>query len=276
MDLRYAEAFYHVAKLLNIHHASKIMHIAPSAVHRQISLFESSVGISLFSRAGKKISLTNHGLEYLRLLQPLFSHSQQSAIRRLVFGGVPISIEEWLLPKLAPLVMNKKIKLKCLFLSYDDCYQGLIQNQIDFALTSKKIEHDLIQSKVVSNDSLMFVCQKKFKFKKSSRSHETEQEIVSQIKYYSDSGEALRRYLEITKEDFENSNSIQINSTSSILNLIQKSGGISVIPTLQDYQNYKDLYFEKIPNSERKIYLSYLQTNQPPDSFKLIFDTLKI
>lgn len=276
MDLRYAEAFYQVARLLNIHHASKAMNIAPSAVHRQISLFERSIGISLFSRAGKKISLTNHGLEYLRLLQPIFAHGQQSTIRRLVFGGVPISIEEWLLPKLAPLVLNKKIKLKCLFLSYDDCYQGLIQNQIDFALTSKKIEHDLIQSKIVSNDSLMFVCQKKFKFKKNIKLIDSEQDLTSQIKYYSDSGDALRRYIDLTKEEFEDSNTIQINSTSTILNLIQKSGGISVIPTLQDYQNYKDLYFEKIQNSERKIYLSYLQTSQPSDSFRLIFETLKV
>ena len=55
MDLRYAHGFFEVAKTLHFAKAANNMMIAPSALTRQIRLFEDSIGENLLIRTNRKL-----------------------------------------------------------------------------------------------------------------------------------------------------------------------------------------------------------------------------
>src|SRR3712207_2913498 len=61
-ELKY---FLGVARVENIHRASEQLGVSPASLSKAISRLESELGVSLFSREGRNIHLTDHG----RLLQ---------------------------------------------------------------------------------------------------------------------------------------------------------------------------------------------------------------
>lgn len=65
MELRQIYYFIEVAKLEHVTEAATQLHVAQSAVSRQISLLEAELGISLFTREGRNVKLTQIGREFL-------------------------------------------------------------------------------------------------------------------------------------------------------------------------------------------------------------------
>ena len=69
IDYRYLPAFYAVARDKSFTRAGKALHIATSAVTRQIQLLEESCGKTLFIRADREILLTDSGKKLLAELK---------------------------------------------------------------------------------------------------------------------------------------------------------------------------------------------------------------
>lgn len=65
MELRQLEYFYEVAKYEHVTAAAEQLHVAQSAVSRQIQLLEQELGISLFVREGKHVKLSLFGRRFL-------------------------------------------------------------------------------------------------------------------------------------------------------------------------------------------------------------------
>ena len=58
MELRQIEYFIEVAKREHMTEAAAVLHVAQSAVSRQIFNLEAELGVDLFFREGRKIKLT--------------------------------------------------------------------------------------------------------------------------------------------------------------------------------------------------------------------------
>lgn len=65
MEFRQLKYFIEVAKREHVTQASEALHVAQSAVSRQIALLEEELGISLFTRKGRNVKLTQMGRVFL-------------------------------------------------------------------------------------------------------------------------------------------------------------------------------------------------------------------
>ncbi|MDW8328252.1 MAG: LysR family transcriptional regulator, partial [Anaerolineales bacterium] len=61
MNFRHLTAFVAVAETLNFSRAADELHVAQPAISQQIRALEQELGVMLFDRIGKKVSLTDAG-----------------------------------------------------------------------------------------------------------------------------------------------------------------------------------------------------------------------
>jgi DNA-binding transcriptional LysR family regulator len=86
MELRHLRYFVAVAEVLSFTRAAERLHLAQPSLTRQIKDLEAEIGIRLFDRAGKRISLTQEGESFLLDARRLVAECAQSvlAVQRLV------------------------------------------------------------------------------------------------------------------------------------------------------------------------------------------------
>jgi DNA-binding transcriptional LysR family regulator len=85
MELRHLRYFVAVAEALNFTKAAEKLHLAQPSLTRQIKDLEAEIGVRLFDRAGKRISLTSEGESFLLDARRLLTECAQSvlAVQRL-------------------------------------------------------------------------------------------------------------------------------------------------------------------------------------------------
>lgn len=97
-----------VAQQLSFTRAAEVLHITPSAVSHQMKLLESQMGITLFVRQSKGVSLTlagkalfGHALSGIKNIQHGITQSQfASQKEKLVIAVIPSLCQLWLIPRL--------------------------------------------------------------------------------------------------------------------------------------------------------------------------------
>lgn len=73
MHLRHLTAFVAVAESLNFSRAAEELHVAQPAVSQQIRALETELGVTLFDRIGKRVSLTDAGRALLPYARQILS-----------------------------------------------------------------------------------------------------------------------------------------------------------------------------------------------------------
>lgn len=96
LENRHFRYFIEVAKTLHVTHAAERLHIAQPALTQNIQQLEAELGVELFHRKGRRLTLTESGQVFLReaeLSLRQFEHAQRTAQRaargevgKLVFG----------------------------------------------------------------------------------------------------------------------------------------------------------------------------------------------
>jgi DNA-binding transcriptional LysR family regulator len=88
MELRHLRYFVAVAEALSFTKAAENLHLAQPSLTRQIKDLEAEIGVRLFDRAGKRISLTSEGESFLLDARQLLTACAQSvqAVQRLSRG----------------------------------------------------------------------------------------------------------------------------------------------------------------------------------------------
>ncbi|MEZ5585149.1 MAG: transcriptional regulator GcvA [Candidatus Competibacteraceae bacterium] len=107
-SLHALRVFEAAARHLSFNRAAEELHLTPSAVSHQIRGLETFLGIPLFRRAHRKISLTPAGQSYLPSLQIAFQQirtaTQRVMAKRdndlLIISVVPAFATQWLVPRL--------------------------------------------------------------------------------------------------------------------------------------------------------------------------------
>ena len=73
--------FWQVAKIGNLTKTAEQLHVSQSALSAQIKQLEQNLGISLFNRTGRQLTLTESGHQTLRYAEDIFSKGSYIAAR---------------------------------------------------------------------------------------------------------------------------------------------------------------------------------------------------
>jgi LysR family glycine cleavage system transcriptional activator len=123
---KFLKTFQVVAKRLSFKAAAKELFITPSAVSHQITGLEDQLGVALFKRGVRSITLTEAGIRYLKQVNDIVARLESATEQLRVSYGrsiirlnvPPFFANELLLPRIAscaPLPMGTDIRIETAF-----------------------------------------------------------------------------------------------------------------------------------------------------------------
>ena len=152
MELRQLRYFVAVADTLNFSRAAESLYLSQSALSKQIQDLEQELGVSLFERDRRSVSLTQAGQVLLpeakailmraEKIVPLLRHetSDEQRQRRILVGVEPRADGDPLIHRILTEVIYRERKqrpgLRVLFIQmeYSDMKKALLEEEIDLAL----------------------------------------------------------------------------------------------------------------------------------------------
>ncbi|MBS4177923.1 LysR family transcriptional regulator [Lederbergia citrea] len=167
MELRQIQYFIEVAKREHMTDAADALHVAQSAVSRQIVNLEAELGINLFIREGRNIRLTPIGRMFLEKMQQAMDVIEQARReieecldpeKGTVRIGFPSSLAAHLLPTVISAFRKKHPDVK--FQLHQDSYRNLIDSvlkgDIDMALLGPlPMEERRVKSEILFMENLV-------------------------------------------------------------------------------------------------------------------------
>ncbi len=106
-------SFFHVtARAGSISRAAEELSVTPSAVSQQIQLLENQFGVTLLTKAGRGIALTEAGERYFSMISDQIERIEEStatirgfrSVTTLTIRATPTLSNKWLLPRLGGLL----------------------------------------------------------------------------------------------------------------------------------------------------------------------------
>jgi LysR family transcriptional regulator, transcription activator of glutamate synthase operon len=168
MELRQLNYFMEVAKREHVTEAAEALHVAQSAVSRQIFNLESELGVDLFIREGRSVKLTPIGkiflermkhainvIDYAKREVEEYSDPEKGTIRI----GFPNSLAAYTLPTViyAFREQHPQVKFQLKQGSYRELIDGVINGEFNMALLGpvpkqekKVISHTLFTENIVA------------------------------------------------------------------------------------------------------------------------------
>lgn len=124
LNFKHLRYFWMVGKTGSIVRASEQLHLTPHAISGQLSQFEATLGVALFTRSGRRLELTEVGRRLLDYADGIFAlgdealemlrHPGERSVQRLVVGiadSVPKSVASRLL--MPALALEDPLRLTC-------------------------------------------------------------------------------------------------------------------------------------------------------------------
>ena len=170
MDNQNLKAFITVAEMGSFSEAADRLYLTQSAISKRIALLEQQIGKRLFDRIARQVSLTEAGNELLprarRILQEYENALQ--AINDLsgeASGTLRLAISHHLgLHRLPPILKQfaqqyPNVTLDIEFMDSEKAYEQVLHGDSEVAVITLALEaHHNINSKVIWNDPLRFIC----------------------------------------------------------------------------------------------------------------------
>lgn len=161
MELRQIQYFIEVAKREHVTEAAHELHVAQSAVSRQIFNLESELGVQLFIREGRNVRLTAIGkvfLEHMKEAMKVIESARREVEESLdpergtIRIGFPSSMATYTLPTAISAFRDSypNVKFKLNQGSYHHLIEAVIRGEIDMALLgpvpkyAKKIKSSIL------------------------------------------------------------------------------------------------------------------------------------
>ncbi len=242
MDWDKLRIFHAVAEAGSLTHAGKVLNLSQSAISRQITNLEESLGIILFSRHARGLIMTEQGEILYETTKDIFQRlsiikGQLQDTRKLAEGNLIITVSEfigatWLAPKIVNFRERyPKIQLTIIF---DDEILNLRKREADAAIRLvKPVEADLIQRYLTTIE--FHICGSVDYFKKHG-----EPKTVHELKNH-----CLIGYPDNVVEPFrsprwifdlahinpdESNNALCMNSMYAVQTAVATGAGIGILP----------------------------------------------
>ncbi|MFG0284516.1 MAG: LysR family transcriptional regulator [Phycisphaerales bacterium JB039] len=168
MELRPLRYFVAVAEAGTISRAAARLRVTQPSLSQQLMKLEQELGVDLFDRLGRGVALTEAGQALLPRARRLLAQAQEieASIRTdtdegrggLAVGAIP-TMAPYLLP---PLVARLRADYPaCELIIREDLTQNLVEaiadNELDLAIMSAPVEHDLIDLETIGREPLLVV-----------------------------------------------------------------------------------------------------------------------
>lgn len=169
MDTAVLTAFLEVARAESFSQAAEALHLTQPAISKRISSLESTLGVELFHRAGRKITLTEAGRALLPRTQLLLLELED--MRRTVgnlsgpiSGTLKIGTSHHIgLHRLPPALrafstQYREVRLDLRFIDSEEAYEAVISGDLELGIvTLPPVPDDRLIAREVWNDPLAFV-----------------------------------------------------------------------------------------------------------------------
>ena len=153
LDPEQLEVFLAVAEELSFSRAGRRVNLSQSAVSRVIAQLERQLGVALFNRSTRTVSLTTHGEQFVEVARTITSQSQRALDDFQAFvhaeGGVITfaalqSIAATMLPRVLASfrATHPGIEIRVLDVTADEIQRLVTGGQIDFGLSFIGMEGD--------------------------------------------------------------------------------------------------------------------------------------
>lgn len=169
MELRQLQYFVKVARKEHFTKAAEELHVAQSAVSRQIHQLEDELGISLFVQVGRNVQLTHAGRLFLNRIETILTDLEKSVleIRELLdpeLGEIRLGFPHSLGVNLVPSVVaqfrkeHPNVKFKFKQGKFNSLMNDVINNEVDLALISPFPErHDQVTGELLITEELFAI-----------------------------------------------------------------------------------------------------------------------
>jgi LysR family transcriptional regulator, transcription activator of glutamate synthase operon len=161
MELRQIEYFIEVALREHVTEASHALHVAQSAISRQIVNLESELGVPLFIREGRNVKLTPIGrifLEHMQHAMKVIETARREVEeyidpdRGTIRIGFPSSLATYMLPNVISAFRKShpQVKFQLKQASYHQLVDSVVNGEMDMALigpvpkNNKNIKTDIL------------------------------------------------------------------------------------------------------------------------------------
>ncbi|WP_026674935.1 LysR family transcriptional regulator [Alkalihalobacterium bogoriense] len=153
MEIRQLKYFIEVAKREHMTEAADVLHVAQSAVSRQISNLEAELGVSLFIRQGRKVRLTPIGRMFLdRTIQAMKMldnatrevKEQLDPSRGTIRVSFPISLAAYIIPTAISAFREQypEAKFQLKQATYHELIDLVLDGDYNMAILGPVPEHD--------------------------------------------------------------------------------------------------------------------------------------
>lgn len=135
MDFQKLKTFQTVACLMNFNQAAEVLHYAQSSVSAQVKALEEEVGVLLFKRVGKQVSLTKAGEKMVKYADRILAMGEEAMAdvsgRRQAEGiltiRAPQTVTTYYLPRVLAQFQSQYPKVR---LNVDSCAFHSLENEL--------------------------------------------------------------------------------------------------------------------------------------------------
>lgn len=271
MDWDKLRIFHAVAKAGSFTHAGERLNLSQSAVSRQISTLEDSMGVALFHRHARGLILTEQGELLFETTKEIFqklSHIEGQIMdtRQLAGGPLLVTVAEffgtgWLIPHVKDLRRtNPDIQLTVLF---DDRILNIGMREADIALRMTKPEQpDLIQRHLASLG--FHICASKAYLNEygtpKSIDDLRQHRLIGFLPQATPPFHAPNWLFDEVGIDLNADNVMLANSLNGIISAVETDAGISIIPDYIMTKNKNlEILFPNLVRPDVDLYFVYAE-----------------
>lgn len=264
MELRQLKYFVALADAGSMSRASTLLSVAQPAISRQLRSLEEEVGLSLFTRTGRGVELTDAGRVLLERAAPIIENVNdlveevrglQGVVSGKVRVGLPPTESQFFA---APLVLriNKKypnVSLQIIEAFSGDVNEWLATGRIDLALFYKTSRSSQVICEGLVDEGLCLVSSRPFK----DSDRELSVEELSSFKLILPSTRhGLRALIERVAMQFNVTLDInfEVDSFLAIKDLVRESVGLTVLPymSVKHEVELKELFVKRISTEQMR------------------------
>lgn len=267
MELRQLQTFITITQVQNFSKAAELLGYSQSAVTIQIRLLEEELGIKLFDRMGKKVTLTSHGRQFagyahnmihemnrakhfLRKEKELYNPLHIGTLDSLCFSKLPSILHNFQ-------QNHPKVPIRITTASPKELIELMEYNQLDLIYILDRPRHNENWHKIIEvQEPIVFVASSSSKL--AGKRGLSLEELLEKPFFLTEKGENYRRELDHYLETRGKTLTplLEIDSTEFIIRMIQENRGISYLPhfTVRECEKKGLISVLDVPEFQRVMY----------------------
>jgi DNA-binding transcriptional LysR family regulator len=243
MELTQLKYFVTIAETLSFTRAADVVHVSQPALSYQMKRLEEELGVQLFDRHGRSISLTPDGMVFLPLAQGVLSRANESIRMVRDYSGVEIgevmmgvapSVSTYLMPELLASFHQvfPRVRVDMVEDGDQQLRRRVSSGSMDFAVVANPGSPSSVNISPLGSEDLMVVVPPTHRLAESViidlAELRDEAFVLPTTSYHLSTQiiEACRR------AGFEPSSAYQVASLETLKNLVRVGLGVSILPSI--------------------------------------------